>query len=207
MISHGVEETWEIAAGLVRALPPRAVICLHGELGSGKTCFVQGMAFAMGIGRPVTSPTFTLVREYAGERPLVHLDLYRLNSPEEVAAVGFETYVAAEAITAVEWADRAGDLLPPDAVHVYLAATDDPIHRWRIERIDALVDYVQLWREMPPAFPQVREGRKVDRCAKDASLAWLRRLHAFAEAHRKLNDGIFDHNPAEFMMKGWVEKV
>ncbi len=119
IISHSPEETRRIASSLVTRAGGKAVFALHGELGSGKTCFVQGLAMALGVKRAVTSPTFTIISEYKGARPLYHIDLFRLHTPDEAVAIGFEDYMEAEAVTAVEWAERAGDLIPADAIHVY----------------------------------------------------------------------------------------
>ena len=121
-ISHSPEETWEIARKIVEATSGRTVLALHGELGSGKTCFVKGVALALEIEVPIVSPTFTIVREYNGKRPLHHVDLYRLNNPNDVLALGFEEYLQADGITAVEWAERAGDLIPPDAIRIRFEA-------------------------------------------------------------------------------------
>jgi tRNA threonylcarbamoyladenosine biosynthesis protein TsaE len=128
-VSRSPAATRRLAAELARSLGGRGVIALHGDLGSGKTCFVQGLADALGIRRPITSPTFTIAGEYRGDRSLYHLDLYRLRSPEEMLALGFEEYLEADGITAVEWAERAGDLIPPDAVHVHLEASSRPRER------------------------------------------------------------------------------
>lgn len=129
-VSRSPEETWEIARRLLEQLPGPAVIALHGTLGAGKTCFVQGLAIAMGIDAPVTSPTFTVINEYrAAGRRLAHVDLYRLHNIDEIVALGFEDYMAGGGITAVEWAERAGDLVPPDAVHVTITAGGDPDER------------------------------------------------------------------------------
>jgi tRNA threonylcarbamoyladenosine biosynthesis protein TsaE len=130
-ISRSPAETRRLAARLLGELPGRAVIALHGELGSGKTCFVQGLAAALGVGQPVTSPTFTMISEYRGRRPLYHIDLYRLSRPEDILALGIEEYFEAEGIKAIEWAERAADLLPADAVHVVLTALKS-FHRRRI---------------------------------------------------------------------------
>ena len=120
IVSHSVEETWQAAKSLEQECRGRgAVFALHGDLGSGKTCFVQGLAAALGIKRAITSPTFTVINEYKGPRPLYHIDLYRLNSPDAALAIGFEDYMETDGITAVEWAERAGDLIPPDAIHIY----------------------------------------------------------------------------------------
>jgi tRNA threonylcarbamoyladenosine biosynthesis protein TsaE len=112
------------------------VVALHGELGSGKTCFAQGIARALGIERPVTSPTFTIIHEYAGRRRLCHIDLYRVRGPEEALALGFMEYLNADAITVIEWAERAGELIPDTAVHVYLEAL--PTARCRRIRVQGL---------------------------------------------------------------------
>jgi tRNA threonylcarbamoyladenosine biosynthesis protein TsaE len=128
-ISHSPEETWEIAGRIVANTTGRLVLALHGELGSGKTCFVKGIALALGIDQPIMSPTFTIIREYRGTRPLYHVDLYRLNSPNEVLAIGFEEYLQADGITAVEWAERAGDLIPQEAVRIRFEALPEPDER------------------------------------------------------------------------------
>lgn len=129
LISHSPEETRKIAGSLIEKLPRDAAIALHGELGSGKTCFVQGIAIALGIKQAVTSPTFTIVNEYMGTCPLYHIDLFRLNSPDELLALGFEEYLEAEGITVIEWAERAGDLIPGDAIRVCFEIMPNPEER------------------------------------------------------------------------------
>jgi len=123
--SHSVADTHKLARHLLKQLPAKAVLALHGDLGGGKTCFVQGLAAALEIDRPVTSPTFTLVHEYRGSRPLVHVDLYRIRGPEDALMLGLEEYFESEGITAVEWAERALDLFPPDTVHLYFETIGD----------------------------------------------------------------------------------
>ena len=117
--SHSIGDTHKLARHLLKQVPGRMVLALHGDLGSGKTCFVQGLASALGVDRPVTSPTFTLVHEYTGTRPLVHVDLYRLRDSLDALMLGMEEYFDDVGITAVEWADRAEDIFPPDAIHLY----------------------------------------------------------------------------------------
>ena len=118
IVTTGPEETRAAAARLVARLPARSMLALHGDLGSGKTCFVQGLAQSLDVARPVTSPTFAMIHEYRGARPLVHIDLYRVRSPDEVLMLGFEEYLERDGIVAVEWAERAGDLLPASALHI-----------------------------------------------------------------------------------------
>lgn len=134
---HSVGETWRVAAEVAALLKPGTVLALWGDLGAGKTTFVQGLGFALGVKRPVTSPTFTLSTEYATPRfKLVHMDLYRLNGPDDLLTIGFPEYLETGAVVAVEWPERAGDLIPPDAVHVRFALTDEAETR----RIDVSAD-------------------------------------------------------------------
>jgi len=119
--ARGVPATWRVAEQVASRLPDGGVIALQGEMGAGKTTFVQGLARALGIQRPVTSPTFTLVSEYAGGRlRLVHMDLYRLREPDDLLAIGFQDYLERGSLIAVEWPERAGDLLPPGTLWVSL---------------------------------------------------------------------------------------
>lgn len=110
--------TYRLAAKLVSRFPARTVLALHGDLGSGKTCFVQGLALALGVQGLVTSPTFTLVHEYQGFRRLVHVDLYRIPNAVEALHLGMEDYFEADGITAVEWAERMAPALPAHTIHM-----------------------------------------------------------------------------------------
>lgn len=124
---RSVEETWQVAAEVAALLRPGRVVALHGDLGAGKTTFVQGIGLALGVKRPVTSPTFTLSTEYATPRfKLVHMDLYRLSGPDDLLTIGFPEYLETGAVVAVEWPERAGDLIPPEALHVRFALTGEP---------------------------------------------------------------------------------
>jgi len=117
-----VAETWRLAAEVADLLAPGMVLALHGDLGAGKTTFVQGLGWALGVRRPMTSPTFTLAVEYRMPRfMLVHMDLYRINDPEELVSMGFCEYIENGAVVAVEWPERARDLIPDDALHVRIA--------------------------------------------------------------------------------------
>lgn len=123
---HSVEETWALARKFAELLTPGTIVALEGDLGAGKTTFTQGLAAALGATRAVTSPTFCLVVEHPTPQfLLVHMDLYRLHGPDDVLDLGWEDYLARGAVLFVEWPDRAGDLLPPDAWHIELCHTDD----------------------------------------------------------------------------------
>ena len=122
---RSVEETWSVAAQLAPALTPGRVIALTGDLGAGKTTFMQGLGIALGIRRPVTSPTFTLSVEYPTPRfKLVHMDLYRLSGPDDLLAIGFAEHIESGAVVAVEWPERAAALIPQDAIHISFTLTD-----------------------------------------------------------------------------------
>ena len=130
-ITAGPDETRQLAGRLLADLPDRRIYALYGELGSGKTCFVQGLAMALGIRRIVTSPTFTIVNEYRGPRTLYHIDLYRLEDAAAALDVGLEDYLESGELVAVEWANRIGSLLPGNTVHVRFSNLPDP-HKRRI---------------------------------------------------------------------------
>lgn len=122
-----LREMWAVAAELAgRYRTQGGVIALHGELGAGKTALVQGLAAALGVAQPVTSPTFALVLEYPlpGGRRFVHMDLYRLPGAGALEAIGFEEYLESGDVIAIEWAERAGDLLPAATLHVDIRLAD-----------------------------------------------------------------------------------
>ena len=124
-------ETQAFAAELARRFGPRAFYALRGDLGAGKTCFVQGLARALGIAAAVCSPTFTLVNEYrgAGGNRLVHADLYRLAGPDDLDAIGWDDYLDSGDAMAVEWPERAGDQLPSRTIFVEIKIGDAPDER------------------------------------------------------------------------------
>jgi len=129
-ISKSVEETQKIAFDLINKCPQFKVYALHGDLGAGKTAFTSGIAAALEINQPIKSPTFTIINEYTGGKtPLYHIDLYRLNSPDEALMLGFEDYLESGGMTVVEWPERAEELFPEDTVHITLIALDNPNHR------------------------------------------------------------------------------
>jgi tRNA threonylcarbamoyladenosine biosynthesis protein TsaE len=112
--SKSPEETFRLASVLASQTQPGVVIGLIGDLGAGKTQFVKGFAEGLGVIERIHSPTFTLVNEYrSGRVPCFHLDLYRLDTPEQILAAGLEQYFKPEgAITLIEWFDRAEGRIP-----------------------------------------------------------------------------------------------
>lgn len=119
-ISHSPAETEALGEKFAGAARPGLVIALSGDLGAGKTQFVRGLARGLGIASRVHSPTFTLVNEYDGGRlKLFHLDLYRLETPEQLRNAGIADYLAPDGVSVIEWAERlgAGDGPGKDGTH------------------------------------------------------------------------------------------
>jgi len=113
--TNSVEETKKFAGKLAADLKPGSILALVGDLGSGKTSFVQGLAEGLNVSEkvPVSSPTFVLIHEYPGGRlPLYHFDFYRLEKKQEALELGLEEYFEGDGITVVEWADRFKELFP-----------------------------------------------------------------------------------------------
>ncbi len=100
-------------------------MAFSGELGSGKTTMIKGICAGLGVTEPVRSPSFVIVSEYQGGLPVYHIDLYRLATREDCETVGLDYYLGSEGICLVEWAERAGDLLPGTAIRVVLTVEAD----------------------------------------------------------------------------------
>ncbi|MGD0017392.1 MAG: tRNA (adenosine(37)-N6)-threonylcarbamoyltransferase complex ATPase subunit type 1 TsaE [Verrucomicrobiia bacterium] len=119
--SHSAAETIQHGRQLGGKLRSGDILALTGELGAGKTCFVKGIAAGLGVTQEVTSPTFTLINEYRGGRlPLVHIDLYRLETVGDAAKIGIEDYLSGPGVTVIEWAEKIAPLLPSRVIHVRL---------------------------------------------------------------------------------------
>jgi len=123
VVSKSTEDTIEIAENLESEKFPGMIICLNGELGSGKTVFVKGFASALGITENVTSPTFNLVKEYNGEAKLYHMDVYRLEDSKE--DFGLNDYLNQDAVTIIEWPEMIEDQLPHERLDIKFKVIDD----------------------------------------------------------------------------------
>lgn len=121
IVTTSPEDTEALGLALAAMLPTGCVVALRGDLATGKTCLVRGMTAHFSPGAPIHSPTFTLVNQYGEDRPLYHLDLYRLGSPEEVADLGYEELFDSEGVCVVEWAERAEGMLPEPRVDIDLS--------------------------------------------------------------------------------------
>ena len=111
-------ETEAAGARFAETLPDGAVVAFYGDLGAGKTAFVRGMARGMGLDVRVSSPTFTIVNEYIGDRELYHFDMYRLGSSEELFDIGWEDYLSRGGVCAVEWSEIVADAFEGDEITV-----------------------------------------------------------------------------------------
>ncbi|GAA5418030.1 tRNA threonylcarbamoyladenosine biosynthesis protein TsaE [Paraliobacillus ryukyuensis] len=123
MISHTTEETLKLAERLAIFLRPGDVLTLQGDLGAGKTTFTKGLGTGLGVKRTINSPTFTIVKEYNGELPLYHMDVYRLEESDE--DIGFDEYFAGDGITVVEWPQFIETFLPDNRLDIYLSRISD----------------------------------------------------------------------------------
>ncbi len=109
-------ETIELAQNFESEKFPNMIICLDGELGSGKTMFTKGIANALGITETITSPTFTIIKEYDGELPLYHMDVYRLDGNTD--GIGIEDYFNKGGVVVIEWASTIKDILPDERLDI-----------------------------------------------------------------------------------------
>jgi tRNA threonylcarbamoyladenosine biosynthesis protein TsaE len=118
-------KTIQIGKNIGSLLLPGDVVALVGELGTGKTQFIKGLAAGVGIGKPhyISSPSFTLINEYSGRVPFYHIDLFRLNSEREAEELGLEEYFQSGGITAIEWADKIPSLLPKEILWIHVQYT------------------------------------------------------------------------------------
>ncbi len=131
--THSEKETEDLGARFAANLPAGAVVALYGDLGCGKTAFVRGMARGMGIDCAVTSPTFTIVNEYDGPRPLFHFDMYRLGSADELFDIGWEDYLARGGVCSVEWSENVPGAFEGDEIAVRFEKTGDNDRKITIE--------------------------------------------------------------------------
>ncbi len=116
-------ETIEIAQNFESEKFPDMIICLNGELGSGKTVFTKGIANALGINESITSPTFNIIKEYEGELPLYHMDVYRLDG--DITGIGIEEYFTKGGVVVIEWADSIKAFLPKERLDIKFKILDE----------------------------------------------------------------------------------
>ena len=116
---NSVEQTTQLGINLGRLLNAGDIVCLTGDLGTGKTHITKGIARGLNIDDNITSPTFTIVNEYdSGRLKLNHFDVYRVSDPDEVYAIGFDDYIFSDAVSVIEWANYIEEILPEDLLHI-----------------------------------------------------------------------------------------
>ena len=123
IFTNSEAETKHEGEKLGRTLTPGMTVALYGELGAGKTAFVQGLALGLGISANVTSPTFTIVNEYTGETPLYHFDMYRIENENELFDIGWDDYLKRGGVCAVEWSQNTPGAFPPETIDVKIENT------------------------------------------------------------------------------------
>ena len=127
IVTHSPAQTFAIGRRLGQMLLPGDLVCLQGELGTGKTCLTQGIGAGLAVAGVINSPTFVFINEYgpAGAGPhLYHIDLYRVSSYSEILGLGIEDYIYGDGVTVIEWADRARDVIPRECLWITLDYTD-----------------------------------------------------------------------------------
>ena len=147
LTTYSEEETIELAQNIESEKFPNMVICLRGDLGSGKTVFTKGFAKALEVKEEVTSPTFNIIKEYtSGELPLFHMDVYRLDG--NVEDLGIEEYYSKKGITIIEWADMIPDYLPEERLDIKIKnSTED-----EDKRIITITPYGTIYEELCEAI-------------------------------------------------------
>lgn len=131
--TNSPEETEAAGESLGRRVPDGTVIAMYGDLGAGKTAFVRGLARGMGLEARVSSPTFTIVNEYLGARTLIHFDMYRLQSADELFDIGWEDYLARGAVCAVEWSENVEEAFFGDEWTLTIEKLSETARRITIE--------------------------------------------------------------------------
>jgi tRNA threonylcarbamoyladenosine biosynthesis protein TsaE len=132
VITASAAETQALAVEFAAALPPDVTLALHGNLGVGKTTFVQGLARGFGVTDTVTSPTFTIFTLHRGTRTLVHLDAYRLERADQLDTLMLEDFLTTPYCLAVEWPENIAAWLPPTTLHLDLGIAPDERHTLKL---------------------------------------------------------------------------
>ncbi len=126
MLLHHEQEVEEYGIRLGQTVCPGTIIALTGDLGAGKTTLTKAIAKGLGITETITSPTFTIVKEYqSGRLPLFHFDVYRIGDIDEMYELGYEEYFFGNGVCVVEWADLIEDLIPEEAMWISIAYGED----------------------------------------------------------------------------------
>lgn len=124
-VTHSAEETIQLGKKIGSMLQPGAIIAMEGNLAVGKTTITKGIAESLGIEETITSPTFTLISEYAGKMPFYHMDVYRLDSCEDFINLGVEDLMYGNGVSIIEWSERVREELPKSTITLRLEIRED----------------------------------------------------------------------------------
>ena len=133
LITRSPEETQKLGTHIGELALPGDIFLLVGELGTGKTCLTQGIAWGLGIKEYAVSPSFVLVRELYGRLPLYHIDLYRLDHIEEITELGLDDYLYGKGVCVVEWAEKGQDMLPAEHLLIEISYLSDTERRFQLK--------------------------------------------------------------------------
>ena len=143
LTTYSEEETIELAQNIESEKFPNMVICLEGDLGSGKTVFTKGFAGAMAVKEDITSPTFNIIKEYtSGELPLYHMDVYRLDG--KVEDLGIEEYYSKKGVTIIEWADTIEEFLPKNRLDIKIKSSSEDENK----RVITIIPHGKKYEEL-----------------------------------------------------------
>ncbi len=134
--TKSADETERLGFELAESLNPDDVVALYGDLGSGKTCFVSGIARGLNVSKSVKSPSFNIINEYPGDIPLFHIDFYRLEKSAEIEDIGWTEYLDSGGIVIIEWAERVKNVLPSKRIDVYFQILNNVSRRLEIIAVD-----------------------------------------------------------------------
>jgi len=118
-------DTYNIGKEISKKILSGDVLLLEGSLGAGKSVFIRGVIEGLGVNEAIPSPTFTIVNEYSGKFQIYHFDFYRINDPFELYEIGFEDYIYSDGVSLIEWASKASDLMPENAISVNIKIISD----------------------------------------------------------------------------------
>jgi len=142
-ITNTVEETIKLGIKIGKRLNPGDIVCIDGDLGSGKTHLTKGIALGLGIDEHITSPTFNIVNEYEGRLKFYHFDVYRVNDPDEIAAIGFDEYIFSDAASVIEWSDYISELIPEEHIQIRIANESETSRNISIQWFGKRYDYLK----------------------------------------------------------------
>ena len=150
IMSSSAAQTFEIARLIGEKLKNGDLLALSGELGSGKTCFTQGLAKGLGVSEEyqITSPTFTLINEYPARCKLYHFDVYRLSGYSEFEDLGYEEYFAGDGVVVIEWAEKIAKIIPRDSIFINFEYVDENSRKMIIRGLKSRLNELAVDKKM-----------------------------------------------------------